>query len=122
MTRTLTLVFLFITSIALKADEPIRIEIGKNYSGYSNEELRRRVWQLERAVAQLQDQVFQLAVRNETQIRNGGQWTCSIQSFGKTHVSSGISRASALAQTLKKCGDATNPIHCKESDINCSNE
>ena len=107
-----------------QALEPIRIEIGKNYEGYSNDELRRRVWQLERAVAQLQDQVFQLAVRD-----GGGKaakpvdtWTCHIESFGKTHIASGNTKASALAQVLKKCGDATNAMHCSESNAKCDNQ
>jgi hypothetical protein len=104
------------------AIEPIRIEIGKSYQGYSNEELRRRVWQLERAVSQLQDQVFQIALRNGSGSGGGGPWTCQIQSFGKTHVSSGSTRAAALAQVLKKCSDATNAVHCSESNANCDNE
>jgi len=102
-----------------KSVEPIRIEIGKNYDGYSNKELRRRVWQLEKAVAQLQDQVFQLAVKSST---GTGSWTCQIQSFGKTLVAAGQTKASALAQVLKKCSDATNAIHCNESDVKCDNE
>ena len=105
--------------------EPIRIEVGSNYEGYSNEELRRRVHQLERAVEQLQDQVFQLAVRDRGDSRplpTVNNWTCSIQSFGKTHIASGNTKASALAQVLKKCSDATNAIHCETKDVSCSNE
>ncbi len=96
---------------------------GKSYEGYSNEELRRRVWQLEKAVSQLQQQVFQLAIKGNSTISNSGApWTCQIQSFGKTHIAAGSTRASALAQVLKKCSDATNAIHCNEPDVKCDNE
>lgn len=107
-----------------KADEPIRIEIGKNYDGYSNEELRRRVWQLERAVTQLQDQVFQLAIRGGegSKVTPAATWTCFTQSFGKTFTASAATKANSLAQVLKKCGDATNAIHCKESEVKCDKE
>ncbi len=120
MKYLLLILFPAVFSTEAYALEPIRIEVGKNYSGYSNDELRRRVWQLERAVAQLQDQVFQLALKNEG--HSNDLWTCTIQSFGKTHVAAGNSKASALAQALKKCSDATDAIHCKESDVKCGNE
>lgn len=100
------------------AIDPVKIEIGKSYEGYSNDELRRRVWQLEKAVMQLQNQVFQLSMNQG----GGGMWTCQMQSFAKTHVASGNTKAAALAQVLKKCGDATNPVHCKEADVKCENE
>ncbi len=100
---------------------PIRIEVGKDYDGYSNEELRRRVWQLEKAVTQLQDQVFQLAIRNNDS-RSSGPWTCSIQSFGKTLVATGSTKTAATAEALKRCSDATNAVHCHESDVKCGNE
>ena len=133
--KALIALFAFSLSFSLfsfaQADEPYRIEVGTNYSKYSNEELRRRVWQLERAVAQLQNQVFELAIRNggnggnnmvPAPVHSGGSWTCQIQSFGKTHVAGGNTKASALAQVLKKCSDATNAIHCKEGDVKCDNE
>jgi hypothetical protein len=125
--------FAFLFAVPAQTEDAFRIEVGKNYSSYSNEELRRRVWQLERAVSQLQDQVFQLALHNGSNNSGSGSisvsvpsnaamWTCQIQSFGKTHISSGRTRSSALAQVLKKCSDATNAIHCSESEVKCSDE
>src|SRR5437899_1879852 len=113
----LSLAVLF--SVSGWAIDPIKIEIGKSYQGYSNEELRRRVWDLERAVAQLQSQVFQLAYRDGSGTIGsappmGGNWSCHMESFGKTHVAAGNTKASALAQVLKKCSDATNAVHCHE--------
>jgi len=109
-----------LVSFNVYAIDPIHIDIGTDYSNYSNEDLRRRIWTLERAVAQLQEQVFQLAVHSNA--AGTGNWTCHMQSFGKTHVASGNTRASALAQVLKKCSDATNAVHCHESDVSCDNE
>jgi hypothetical protein len=110
----------------VSAAEPIRIEIGRNYERYSNDELRRRVYDLERAVAQLQDQVFHLSIRERgnptAPARPAPEWTCSIQSFGKTHVATGNTRASAIAQVLKKCSDASSAIHCQDSDAKCDDK
>lgn len=113
-------VLAFLPLQTARAEDVIRIEIGSNYDRYSNEELRRRVWQLERAVAQLQSRVFQLEVSGpkvETKT-----WTCILQSFGTTHTASASTRTAALAMVLKKCSDATNAIHCRESDAKCSND
>ena len=73
----------------------------------------------EKAVAQLQDQMFQLAIKSSSE---SGEWACQIQSFGKTSVAAGRTRASALAQVLKKCSDTSNAIHRNESDVKCDNE
>lgn len=102
------------------AEDVFRIEVGRDYNHYSNDELRRRVWELERAVSQLQSRVFQLEVNESRPQKN--PWTCTIQSFGKTHVSNADTKASALAKVLKKCSDATNAVHCHESDVKCDNE
>jgi hypothetical protein len=100
-----------------------RVEAGRNYDRYSNSEMRRRIWELERAVAQLQERVFQLErtpVITQPVIQPPRhRWTCRMQSFGDTHVATAESRGAALAQVLKACGDATNPIHCKESAVKC---
>lgn len=102
------------------ATQPIKIEIGKSYEGYSNDELRKRVWQLEKAVAQLQDQVFQLAIKDNSQPTS--EWTCQIQSFGKTHVASGKTESKARSMVVKKCSEASNAIHCDAKDAECGNE
>ena len=108
-----------LTSTQAKAETPIKIEIGKTYDGYSNEDLKRRVWQLERAVTQLQEQVFKLAMRGDGRIPT---WTCYVQSFSKTFTASSATKAESLAQVLKQCGDASNAIHCRESEVKCDKE
>ncbi|MGE4233034.1 MAG: hypothetical protein AB7F43_06870 [Bacteriovoracia bacterium] len=118
--RLVIALFVLVPSIQALAIEPIRIQVGKDHKTYSNEDLRQRVWQLERAVAQLQEQVFQLAISNSAP--RPRSWTCQMSSFGRTHVASGDTKASALAQVLKKCSDATNAVHCRESDVKCDNE
>ena len=106
----------------LSQAQVVRVDFGPSYENYSNEELRKRVWTLERAVAQLQDQVFQLAVRKDDSVLPRVQWTCQIQSFGKTFVSNASTRASASAQVIKKCSDATSAIHCADRDLKCDNQ
>lgn len=102
--------------------EIFRVEIGRDYEHYSNKELKRRVWQLERAVAQLQEQVFQLAMDQQYRpLDDRPLWTCHLQSFGKTHAFTGSTRASALAEVLRKCSENSHSIHCKQEDVNCDN-
>lgn len=120
--KALLTVAVLLLPFQLHALEPIRVEFGQSYDGYTNEELRRRVWTLERAVAQLQQQVFQLAINSATAAPAQAMWTCEMQSFGKTHTATAPTRMSALSKVLKKCGDATNPIHCNESDVKCGNQ
>lgn len=135
--KSLSLFFSFLVlsvSAAAQTVNVYKVEPGTNYSRYSNSDLRRRVWELERAVAQLQAQVFQLAMQNQAGSHYNGQpvaapqimpskpWTCQIQAFGKTHVSTGETKAGALAQVLKICSDASHSVHCRESDVKCGNE
>jgi len=126
MKKILALLALTFVTILAQAESSVHIEVGKNYKDYSNEELRKRVWDLERAVSQMQEQMFQLAMRVNGGIvpppANHLVWTCRIESFGKTHVAAGSTKASALAQVLKKCSDATNAVHCHETDVTCDNE
>ena len=121
MKKLILLVAITLAPILSEA-QVIRVDFGPSYENYSSEELRKRVWTLERAVAQLQDQVFQLAVRKDGALAPRVQWTCQIQSFGKTFVSNASTRASASAQVLKKCSDATNAIHCGDGDVKCDNQ
>jgi hypothetical protein len=120
MKKTVLLAAMILLPMISQA-QVIRVELGSDYESYSNEELRRRVWTLERAVAQLQDQVFQLATRKDADVVPRVEWTCRIQSFGKTFVSNGLTRAAATAEVLKKCSDATNAIHCSDNDVKCGN-
>ncbi len=105
-------------------DRVYRIDPSGDYRHYSNDDLRRRVWELERAVMQLQAEVFKLSVQNQSGgFRPGGLlWTCQIQTFGKTYFATSNSRNSAVAQTLQKCGDASNPVHCRETSVKCDSE
>src|SRR5687767_2636984 len=110
--RAIVLLAAFVFSLSALADDVIRIEVGRDYKGYSNSELRRRMWDLERAVMQLQTRVFQLEVKPVNVVAPIRPWTCTLQSFGTTHVASESSRMAALAMVLKKCSDATNAVHC----------
>lgn len=99
-----------------------KIEIGKDYSRYSNKELRRRVWQLERAVSQLQDQVFQLAMNNQNRpTYNSNPWTCTVSAFSDMFAASGPTKASAKAAVMAKCNKKHSAMHC-DDDIKCDNQ
>jgi hypothetical protein len=94
------------------AEDVFRIEIGKDYRGYSQNDLKRRVWELERAVAQLQARVFQLEA---TPTPSPDSWACTMKAFGETYIGTGVSKALANAKALDACkaGQKGDSFHCK---------
>jgi len=118
----ITLVLTLLTPTLSVAEEVFRIEVSKSYDGYSNNDLRRRVWELERAVSQLQQRVFSLEVRKpEAPAPVEKPWTCRIQSFGKTFKVTAPTRGAALGDVLEKCSQGSSAMHCPESDVKCDN-
>lgn len=112
-------------SMPLVAEEIFRIEVGRDYGRYTNDELRRRVWQLERAVDQLQMRIYQLEAKPVIQpvvATPEKEWTCHIQSFATTHVASAKTKSAALADVLKKCSEASHAMHCNAKDAKCDSE
>ena len=82
------------------AEEIFKIQIGKDYSGYSDKDLRRRVWELERAVYQLQAKVYQLEAQPVAPPEN---WVCTISAMGDTYTGTGSSQALAKAKAIENC-------------------
>lgn len=115
-----SLLALLISFTSVQAEDIFRIKISKDYNKYSNEELRERVWQLERAVEQLQTRIFHLEAKPNQAPQK--EWTCRIQVFGKTHIASGSTKGSAIAKVLEKCSNASHSIHCNDSDAKCESE
>lgn len=91
---------LILMSSVVYGDEVIRIEVGRNYQNYSQDDLRRRVWELERAVSQLQQKVFNL----ESKPGSGGDsWICKTTALGEEFSATGGSRAVAKHAVMEKC-------------------
>ena len=92
-----------------------KIEIGDNYEGHSNKELRRRIWKLEKAVWQLQEKVFHLQANSNRPSRK--TWVCTISNFGDNYTATGETKAVAKAKAIKACSKAGGGMFCK--DPNC---
>ncbi|MEZ4818532.1 MAG: hypothetical protein R3A45_01070 [Bdellovibrionota bacterium] len=90
----------------------VTIEIGQDYNKYSKGELRRRVWELERAVQQLQEEVFQIKVSQQEPAQPS--WVCSVKAMGETYTGMGPTQAVAKSETLQACKDGNNgsSFHC----------
>lgn len=88
-------------TVAASADEVFRIQIGKDYHGYSQSDLQRRVWELERAVYQLQQRIFQL----ETEKPHAplDTWACRIEAMGNSYQGTGPTKALASAKAIENC-------------------
>ncbi len=112
--------FLFVVlglSQPASADPIFRIEVGKDYQQYSDNDLRRRVWELERAVAQLQARVFQLEAtpRGTTIITpvQAESWLCTISAMGKESSGTGATKAVAAHKAIEECKKTGDSFFCK---------
>lgn len=101
----------------------VRIEIGKE-KDLTQREVWRRVWMLERAVAQLQERVFQLEGRPPTSTTPGvnpkDMTTCYIRTpFNGTYTATEATETAARAKAIEACSAKASSIHCGESDVKC---
>ncbi len=108
---------LLFSSVAFANDITI-VMPGKDYGKYSNDELRMRIWNLEKAVMQLQQKVFAIEL-SQSNTSAGGHWTCMIKSFGKSFSSTAPTKTKALADVIADCSKATNAVHCDEDEVKC---
>lgn len=95
------------------AAEVYRIESGNDYNRYSERELRKRVWELERAVAQLQARVFQLE-GTPASAPVVDSWACTVKAMGQSYVGTGPTKAVATAKAQESCktGQNGSTFHC----------
>lgn len=123
------LMMLLLLSLQSYAGEPTLIEPGKDHKNYSNEELRKRVWQLEQAVQQLQENAKKQNEQTTSLIESAKakeqaastQWTCYIRAAG-FFVSTDPTKELATKNALEKCRNNSAPIHCKEAYVKCEEE
>jgi hypothetical protein len=102
------------------AGEIFKIEFGKNYSSYSESELKKRVWELERAVWQLQQKVFEIEIGRNQGV-NVANWICRTEAMGEKFTGTGGSRAVAENSVMEKCKASprsNNGFHCHQ--VECS--
>ena len=84
------------------ADDVFRIEIGPDYRRDKDSDLKRRIWELERAVGQLQARVFQLEAKPVPVVEKDS-WVCTIEAMGQTYTGTGTSRALATKAAMEAC-------------------
>lgn len=110
---------MFLTAKTAFSDEVYRIEVSKDYHGYSKDDLKRRVWELERAVWQLQQKVFQM----ESQSKQTPTWLCKVTAMGEQFTAVGVNRALAEKEALDLCklsGASKKGFFCSAAE--CSNK
>lgn len=115
--KTFIAFFLLSTSSVFASDITI-VMPGKDYGKYTNDELRMRIWNLEKAVMELQQKVFALQI-SQTAPAGAGQWTCMIKNFGKTFTSTAPTKMKAMADVVSDCSKASNAVHCDEDEVKC---
>lgn len=99
-----------------QAETVFRIDVGSNYESYSNQDLRRRVWELERAVQQLQMKVFELELGKPSLPPAVETWVCKISAMGDTFTGTGGSKAVAIHNVTEACKKGRNGdgFFCKD--------
>lgn len=90
-------------SASLSAEPVFRIEVGNQNQPSNQSDLQRRVWELERAVHQLQARVFQLEGQKPTA---ADSWICKVTAMGTTYSGTGGSKAVASDIAIKACTSA----------------
>lgn len=109
----LALAMIGASSVASADDVPYRIRAGRDYRAYSNAELQRRVFELEQAVMQLQQRIYNLEAAPQVVVPPPPPpWTCTVTAWGKTYLQTAASRGQAEALAKKQCTDVTNAMHC----------
>ncbi len=105
----------------VSAEEVFRIEVGSDYNRYSQRDLQRRVWELERAVAQLQSRVFALELSRATSPVPTATppaletWICKVTAMGVTYTGTGASKAVAEHKAMETCKEKADDFFCKEA-------
>ena len=107
-------------SSQVSAEEVFRIEVGRDYNSYSQRDLQRRVWELERAVAQLQSRVFELELSRVKPVPTAtpatvDTWICKVTAMGVTYTGTGGSKAVAEHKAIESCKEKTDDFFCKEA-------
>jgi hypothetical protein len=109
-----------VPSVQVFAEEVFRIEVGRDYNSYSQRDLQRRVWELERAVAQLQSRVFELELSRATRPAPTATpavdtWICKVTAMGVTYTGTGGSKAVAEHKAIETCKEKADDFFCKEA-------
>jgi hypothetical protein len=91
-----------ITSAKAFSETVFKIEIGDNNKKKVNvTDLQERVWDLERAVAQLQGKVFDLETAPQPKL--AASWICSVEAMGENHTGTGATKAEASQAAISAC-------------------
>ena len=102
--------------------EIVQIELRERPS-FRERELENRVWDLERAVRQLQDEVFHLRrdqEKDKLAKASETKYSCYIDIPLKgVFKGEGKSLHTAEAETLKACKDGGGSIFCKKDEFKC---
>ncbi|MGE0631914.1 MAG: hypothetical protein AB7O96_05875 [Pseudobdellovibrionaceae bacterium] len=117
--KTLLLVLFF--SVSTQAADPIKIEPGADPEKYTVEELKKRVWQLEQAVQQMQSQnaaIIAAAPKPEDPTK----WKCTLKVSGHSLDGAGPTRYGAVKDVLRKCREVTKPILCRDVAAVCDDK
>jgi len=82
-----------------------KIEVKKDFNNYSDADLKKRVWELERAVLQLQQKVFEMEMGHTES--TAATWICKTNAMGESFSAYGGPRAVAENLVMEKCKAAS---------------
>lgn len=84
------------------------------------QDLTKRIYELERAVSQLQNALFQLSTRPAAAPVNKPLISCSLNAFGQRYSGTGETANLARQRAADACAAQNNAMFCKPEKANCS--
>lgn len=112
-------IVLLLFTLPAYSEDLVKIEIGTDYKNYSTSELQRRVWELERAVNQLQVRMAVLETK-QAQLASvpaaSDSWICKVTAMGTDYIGTGATKAIATQTAVDKCkmGRGGDGFFCKD--------
>lgn len=119
-------IYMLLSSITFAGSEMIKP--GKDYESYSNKELRKRVWKLEKVVAKMQRKLERLEddiedVEDEQRRSTRRKpkkplatWICKLSAHGENFSATGASKAVAESNVIEKCSkEQGDSFFCKNA-------
>jgi hypothetical protein len=80
----------------------------------SKRDLERRIWQLERAVQELQNKVYQLETQPPPPAAEPKNWLCKASAFGQSFSAFGATKVEAGEKVTSECQAKGNAeMHCR---------
>lgn len=107
------LIFSTFFALCTTADPLITIRPGIDPNNYNTNQMKQRIWRLERAVTQLQKRITQLEQDKSNQQASQASWLCTFKAMTDIYTGIGASKSVAKHNASVACQNGGNSFHCR---------